>query len=324
MKPKTILLDKATIGNDIDLKEITKQCNLISYDYTKKEKTSERIKDAEIIITNKVVISTKEFEAASKLKLICVAATGYNNINIQEAKKRNIIVANVKGYSSESVAQTVFGYILTIMNSIPEVAKDIKVGLWQKSQTFTMLNHPFLELSGKNLGIIGYGTIGKRVAQIAEVFGMNILICKSLKRENLKTPPKQENILRVTFNDILRKSDIISIHTPLTAETENLISEKELLTMKKSSILINTARGGIVNENDLYNALNNNDINFAAMDVLTTEPPTNGNILFNAPNIIITPHTAWTSFESRKRLVSGIAENISFFKKGRKDFDLCK
>lgn len=317
---KAILLDKATIGFDIDFSEITKLCNLVCYNITPAEKTSERIKEAEIIITNKVVISKTEFEAAKKLKLICVAATGYNNIDIKEAEKRNIIVANVKGYSSESVAQTVFGYILTIMNSVSAVNEDIKTGLWQKSKTFTLLNHSFLELSGKNLGIIGYGTIGKRVSEIAKSFGMNILVSKSLKSNNPKIQNKSEKIKRISFYDLLKKSDIISIHVPLSSETENLISEKEFSIMKKTSILINTARGGIVNEKELYNALKNKLIRYAATDVLIKEPPSESNILFDAPNIIITPHIAWTSYESRKRLVSGIAYNIKLYKTGNKNF----
>lgn len=308
-----VILDKATIGEDIDLSKIRRDNEIISYDTSSKIETAGRIANAEIIITNKVVLGKQEFDAAKNLKLVCVAATGYNNIDVEEAKKRGITVANVKGYSTESVAQTVFGYILTIMNSIIEVSKDIKNGEWQKSPIFTMLKHPFNELKGKNLGIIGYGTIGKRVAEIAYIFGMNILISESIN-SNKKLDPE-----RTSFSDILKKSDILTIHTPLTDETKDLITSKELDLMKPSSILINTARGGIVNENDLYEALKNNKIRFAAVDVLTEEPPTNGNILTEAPNIFISPHTAWTSYESRKRLVEGISENIKKFSEGKGD-----
>ena len=314
---KTILLDKITVGNDISLKEIENQCNLITYDTTTEKEVSERIKDAEIIITNKVVIGKKEMEEAKKLKLICVAATGYNNIDIAEAKKRNIIVANVKGYSTESVAQTVFGYILIIMNSAINVAQDINNGLWQKSPVFTILNHPFFELKGKKLGIIGYGSIGKRVAEIGKAFGMNILISESVQKQ-VKSPT------RLSFDNVLEQSDILSIHTPLTEQTRNLISEKELKRMKSSAILINAARGGIVNETALYHALVNREIRYAATDVLTEEPPKNGNILFEAPNIILTPHIAWTSVDARQKLVFGISENIRFFISGKgKEIDLC-
>jgi len=318
-KMKAVLLDKATIGKDVSLKEIEKLCNLTSYETSNKEETLQRIENAEIIITNKVIIGKTEMQVAEKLKLICVTATGYNNIDIEEAKKRKIIVANVKGYSTESVAQTVFGYILNIMNSLTENIKDTQNGKWQQSPVFTMLNRPFYELKGKNLGIIGYGSIGKRVAEIAKVFGMNIFISESLISKNSACSPA-----RLPFSDVLKHADIISIHTPLTEQTKNLISEKEFKLLKKTAILINAARGGIVNEKALYDALVNNEIRFAATDVLTEEPPKNGNILFNAPNILITPHIAWTSFEARQKLISGIAENIKRFLDGKgASIDLC-
>ncbi len=312
-----VLLDKSTIGNDISLQDIENQCELISYDTTSEKEVFDRIKNAEIIITNKVIIGKTEMQVAENLKLICVAATGYNNIDIEEAKKRNIVVSNVKDYSTDSVAQTVFGYILAILNSMADTAHDVKNGLWQKSPVFTMLNHPFIELKGKNLGIIGYGTIGKRVAEIGKVFGMNILISESL--QNSKSSPA-----RLPLKEFLQQSDILTIHTPLTERTKNLISEKELKLMKKSAVLINAARGGIVNEQDLHDALVNKEISYAAVDVLTQEPPKNNNILFKAPNIIITPHIAWTSFEARQKLLAGISENIKLFLTGSgKEIDLC-
>ncbi|MCD6556571.1 MAG: D-2-hydroxyacid dehydrogenase, partial [Bacteroidales bacterium] len=290
---------------------------LITYDTTTKDEVLQRISDAEIIITNKVIIGKAEMRAAGNLKLICAAATGYNNIDIEEAKKRNIVVSNVKAYSTDSVAQTVFGYILAILNSMADTAHDIKKGLWQKSPVFTMLDHPFIELKGKSLGIIGYGTIGKRVAEIGKAFGMNILISESL--QNSKSSPA-----RLRLKEFLQQSDILTIHTPLTERTKNLISEKELKLMKKSAVLINAARGGIVNEQDLHDALVNKEISYAAVDVLTQEPPKNNNILFKAPNIIITPHIAWTSFEARQKLVAGISENIKLFLTGKaNEIDLC-
>lgn len=314
---KAVLLDKLTIGNDVSLDSIKKQCDLTCYETTSLKDVNSRIEDVEIIITNKVVIGKNEMNVAKNLKLICVAATGYNNVDIPEAKKRNIVVTNVKGYSTEAVAQLVFGNILAIMNSLHEVNEDIKNGLWQKNPVFTMLNHPFIELKGKNLGIIGYGTIGKRVAEIAKVFGLNILISESLQKN-------KKDKVRLPLNEVLKQSDLISIHTPLTEATKNLIGAEQLKMMKKSAILINAARGGIVNESALYEALINKEIRYAATDVLTHEPPKDGNILFKAPNIIITPHIAWTSFEARQKLVSGISENIELFLSGNRDkIDLC-
>jgi glycerate dehydrogenase len=309
---KAVLLDKITIGDDISLQVIEDQCDLTCYELTNKNEIFERIKDAEIIITNKVIIGKDEMAMAKSLKLICVAATGINNIDIGEAKNRGVVVANVSGYSTESVAQTVFAYILNILNSASKYSEDIKSKLWQQSPVFTMLNYPITELKGKKVGIIGYGNIGKRVAEIAKAFHAEVLICESLVKTDKDTT-------RFPLTTVLEQSDIITLHLPLNDQTFNLIAEDELKLMKNSAILINTARGGIINENDLYHALKNGEIAYAATDVLTAEPPTNGNILFNAPNIIITPHIAWTSKEARIKLAEGIAENIRNYMQGNAD-----
>ena len=253
-----------------------------------------------------MIINEPEFKVAKNLKLICVAATGYNNIDIEAAKKHNVTVANVKGYSTESVAQYVFAHILAFSNSLIDFQNQIKLNYWQQSQIFTSLTFPISELLGKNLGIIGYGTIGKRVIELGKAFGMNILIA------NRKNNPKQ-SIDRTDFNEVLQKSDFLSIHCPLNDDTENLISSKEFELMKNSAILINTARGGIVNEQNLFSALKYDQIRGAIVDVITKEPPSEGNILFNAPNILLTPHIAWTSVEARNKLVDGIIKNIELF-----------
>jgi glycerate dehydrogenase len=303
---KITILDGATIGSDISLSELEKLGKIDFFETTTSQQTADRITNSEIIITNKVVIDEQEFEVAKNLKLICVAATGYNNINVEAAKKHNVIIANVKGYSTESVAQHVFAHILTFSNSLLDFQTQIKQNYWQQSLTFTSLSFPISELSGKSLGIIGYGTIGKRVAQIGKIFGMNVLI------SNRKTNSKQES-KRTDFEDVLRKSDYISIHCPLNEDTRDLITTNEFAMMKPTAILINTARGGIVNEKDLFFALKNKNIRGAIVDVITKEPPDEGNILFNAPNILLTPHIAWTSIEARQRLVKGIVENIELF-----------
>ncbi len=308
-----VILDKATIGNDIDLKNIELEGNLISYDITKKENTIERIKDADIIITNKVIIGKKELNKAKKLKLICVAATGYNNIDIDEANKKKIVVANVKAYSTNSVAQHTINLILTIQNSFLQYNDDIKKLKWQKSAIFTLLNYPIYELTNKKIGIIGYGTIGKRVAEILKAFGAKIMVSKIPKRN-------YNDDFRYEFETVLKESDIISIHAPLTSITKNLIGKNEFSLMKNSAILINTARGGIVNENDLYEALITKKIRAASFDVLTEEPPSeNLKKLFELDNLIITPHIAWTSKESRTQLVAGILNNIKEYKRGNID-----
>ncbi|NQV00208.1 MAG: D-2-hydroxyacid dehydrogenase, partial [Parcubacteria group bacterium] len=291
---------------DISLDPIKNEGNLEVYEITSQEETAERIKNADIVITNKVIINLgkKELEKASNLKLICVAATGYDNINLEEAKKKNIPVANVTGYSTDSVVQMVFSYILTFTNSPLKFDRDVKNGEWSKSHIFTLLNYPIQELKNKKLGIIGYGNIDKKVAEIGKAFGMEILIAKR-SGSNLE--------------DILKESDIITIHTPLSDETKNLITEKEFKIMKKDAILINAARGGIVNEEDLYNVLKNKEIKNAAIDVMVEEPPRSGSPLFELDNIIITPHVAWASRAARQAVIDGVAENINKFKEGKID-----
>jgi glycerate dehydrogenase len=309
---KIVFLDTKTIGNDISLEPIRKEGRLEVYKVTSLSEIAKRIKNADIVITNKVVINLgkKELEKASNLKLICVAATGYNNIDIDEAKRRNIPVANVIGYSTDSVAQMVFSYILTFTNYPIKYDQDVKSGKWSKSQIFTLLNYPISELRNKNLGIIGYGNIGKRVAEIGMAFGMNILIARRPRVD-------YKDNFRVGFNELLKESDIITLHIPLSEETENIIAEREFKIMKKEAILINAARGGIVNEDDLYRALKNKQIRGAAIDVMCKEPPRNGSKLFELNNIIITPHVAWASKEARQRVIDGIAKNIRKFKEGR-------
>lgn len=306
---KIKFLDKATLGNDLDFSMLEKQGDVEYFETTSPEQVVERIRDADVIITNKVVIGQKEMDKSPKLKLINVAATGYNNIDIKAANKRNIIVTNVKGYSTESVAQHFFAYVLNYYNSVNSYIELTKNGMWQKSQVFTILSDPIDELKNKTLGIIGYGAIGKRISEIAKAFGMKILIGK--------VPGRQySDALHIDFEEVIKNADILTIHTPLTPLTKNLITIKELKMMKNSAVLVNLARGGIVNEQDLFEALQQNQISQAIVDVLTVEPPRQGNILLKAPNIMITPHIAWTSKQARKKLLEGIIRNIQKFKKG--------
>ncbi len=304
-----VFLDQKTVGSDISLDSIRKEGNLKIYGITSQDELENRVEDADIIVTNKVIINLaeKKLKNISRLKLICVAATGYNNIDMQAAKKKKIPVTNVIGYSTDSVAQTVFSYILSFSNSTIKYDQDVKSGKWSKSPIFTLLDYSITELKDKKLGIIGYGNIGKKVAEIAKAFGMEILIAK---RSGVNY--KENN--RVSLGELLKESDIITIHTPLSSETENMITEKEFKLMKKEAILINAARGGIVNENDLYKALKNKEIKGAAIDVMAEEPPRSGSPLFELNNIIITPHVAWASKEARQRVVDGVAENIKKFK----------
>ncbi len=305
------ILDAQTLGKDIDLSGFKKFGDVKIFDTTTAAELPARIKDAEIVVTNKVVIGGEEFDYAKNLKLICVAATGYNNIDIEAATKNKIIVANVRNYSTEAVAQHTFSLILAIENSLLDYVSETRNGNWSKSPVFTMLKYPFYEINGKTLGIIGYGTIGKRVAEIAKAFGMKVLIGK---RRNVD----YQDIGRVEFEELLATSDIISIHTPLSENTRNMFTMAEFEKMKKSAILINAARGGIVNENDLYLALKNGVIRASATDVTVNEPIEAENKLINLPNMFVTPHIAWASLESRQRLIDGIITNIDEFVSGKK------
>ncbi len=309
---KIVILENTTLGNDLNLSGLQNEGELHVFETSSPAEIDERIKDAEILIVNKILIGKQELDIAKKLKLICVSATGYNNIDVAEATRHNVLVANVKGYSTDSVAQIVFSYILAIQSSIYDFNNDVKTGKWNTWDSFSMITHSFTELNGKKLGIIGYGAIGKQVAAIGKAFGMEILIAK---RPNIDYSEPN----RIDLQSLLKESDVITLHLPLNDSTKNLITKTELNLMKSDAILINTARGGIVNELDLYETLKNKRIKAAATDVLTQEPPRNGHILFDLDNIIITPHIAWTSKESRTRLIEGLLSNIKKFKEGKID-----
>ncbi len=310
--PNIVILDSATLGSDIDFSPITSLGETTFYSTTQPSETADRIRNAEIIVTNKVFIGKEQIDAAPNLRLVCVAATGYNNIDLNALTARGIAATNVKGYSTQTVAQLVFASILNIYGSIEQYHADMREGQWQQSPTFTMLTHPIADLENKTLGIIGYGNIGRQVAKIAQAFDMKTLICALPGREY----PKDEN--RVDFDTLLSQSDIISLHCPLTPDTQNLISEAQLKKMKPSAVLINTSRGPVVNYDHLYQALASHTIKAAAFDVYPQEPPSQHPI-FSLSNAYITPHIAWASFEARTRLVDGIAKNIRVYLDGKID-----
>ncbi|CAE6499957.1 Glycerate dehydrogenase [Nitrosomonas nitrosa] len=277
------------------------------FDDTTPEQVPERIKDAEIIVINKALLDRATLAYAHRLKLICIAATGYNNVDLVAAAERNIPVCNVRGYATPSVAQHVFMLMLNLTCRFVEYRQLVKQGGWQKSVHFCPLDFGIEELSGKTLGIIGYGELGQAVAHIARAFGMRLLIA-----DHKDKPPRPG---RTAFDQVLSQADFITLHCPLSEETHNLISQREFALMKPSAYLINTARGGLVNEDDLLHSLSSGRIAGAATDVLQKEPPVEGNPLLNYPrsNLIITPHTAWASRDSRQRLLDLIAENIRHF-----------
>jgi len=312
---KIVFLDAVSVGNT-KFDSIEREGEFTAYGLSLKSEVKERIADAEVVITNKVYMGKEEIEAAKKLKLICVSATGYNNIDIAAAREAGVVVANAAGYSTNSVAQHVFAMILEIYTSLSKYDRAVKAGEWQNSKIFTMNCYPSFELYGKKIGIIGYGEIGKKVENIAKAFGMESMIAES--RSSMKQTEG-----RVVFDTVLKEADIITIHTPLTPETKNMISYREFEIMKESAVIINTARGGIINEDALYDALSKNKIYGAATDVMEKEPPIEGSRLFSLNNIVVTPHTAWAATESRQKLIEIVAENIKRFKAGDKSMDLC-
>jgi glycerate dehydrogenase len=305
---KIVVLDAKTLG-DVDLGIFERFGEVVIYPVTAPEETIERIRDADIVVTNKVVIGKAEMDAAKNLKLICVAATGMNNIDLDYARKKGIVVKNVAGYSTESVVQHTFAMAFYLIESLRYYDDYIKSGRWSQSGLFTCIDRPFFELFGKRWGIIGMGAIGKRIAQVAEAFGCDV-VYYSTSGQNLDQPYR-----RLSLEALMCTSDIISIHAPLTDKTRNLIAQPELGRMKEKSVLLNLGRGGIVNESDLAKALDQKEI-YAGLDVTEREPiPADSPLLRikHKDRLLITPHIAWTSIEAREHLVAGIIKNIEEF-----------
>jgi len=312
-KPIAVFLDRASIDlGDLDLTPLQNTgFTWHLHDHTASEQIAARIKDASLVVSNKILLDRAAIEQAKRLKLICVAATGTNNVELDAAKKAGITVTNTPAYGTPSVTQHVFTLILTLATNLPQYQAAVKNGRWEKSPMFCLLDFPITEISGKKLGIVGFGELGKGVAKVAEGFGMEVLIAQRPGG----TPQKG----RLPLPELLAEVDILSLHCPLNANTENLISTKEFALMKPSALLINTARGGIVDEAALAVALEQGTLGGAGVDVLSTEPPVAGNPLLDYPhpNLIITPHCAWGSRESRQRLINIVADNIRAYEVGK-------
>ncbi len=306
-KLNIVFLDASSIGEVEAIEKIALLGNYKSYDLTSKNQRIERIKGNQVVITNKVIIDKEVMDACPELKLICISATGMNNVDLDYAKQKGIVVKNVAGYSTESVAQMSFTMLLFLLSKISYFDQYVKSGQYAQSPIFTHHGRAFGEIKGKVFGIVGMGTIGKRVAEIAQTFGAKIIYF-STSGNNLNAPYKS-----VSFEELLANSDIISIHCPLNEKTENLFTYSEFKKMKQNSILINVGRGKIVNEADLALALNENLISAAGLDVLEYEPIKTDNPLLlvkNQEKLLITPHIAWISQEAREELVLGIYNNI--------------
>ena len=310
-----VFLDAATYG-DVSLTHFTDFWECTIYQTTRSNETTQRLAGHTIVVTNKVEIDELILRSpeARDLKLIAVAATGTDIIDRKAASARGVRVCNVPGYATESVAQFTISLILELTTRAAKYGDAVKRGEWEKSLVFALLSYPSVELHGKKLGIIGYGNIGRRVAEIARGFGMEVLIAARPASSAVAIND------RVPINDLLREADVVSLHCPLTPETRNLINDRSLSLMKPTAFLINTARGALIDEGALIDALSKNLIGAAALDVLTTEPPPPEHPIIRAAktldNLVVTPHTAWSAREARERLLDEVKENIAAFLRG--------
>lgn len=307
-----VLLDQDSLGPQLNFDLFTPlPLNWQMFAHTSAAECAARIQHAEIVISNKVALTRTTLQQAKQLKLICIAATGCNNIDLQAAAELGIVVCNVHDYSTASVVQHVFAGLLSLTTQQAAHQHAVQEGKWQQSPFFCLFEQPIYELSGKTLGIVGYGTLGRAVAQVASAFGMKILLAQRVGGSKPKAG-------RLPLLELLPQVDVLSLHCPLTTTTANLIGQHELALMKPSAILINTARGGIADEEALATALKQGALAGAVIDVLNQEPPQSNNPLRqkNIPNLILTPHIAWASVESRQRLLQQLLENIEAFLQG--------
>jgi len=303
---KIVFLDRKTLGDDINLEQFDSLGDVIYYESTKPNETLERVKDADVVVTNKVVIN-KEIMQQTHIKLICITATGMNNVDLEYAKEQKIPVKNVVGYSTSSVAQLVISYILQFVQHINYYNEYVQNGGWENSEIFTNNDQPFYELHGKTVGIIGLGNIGKEVAKIATAFGCRVIYYSTSGKNT------NDEFESVSLESLLKESDIISIHCALTPETNNLVNKTNLTFLKDGAILLNLGRGGLVNEEDIKECLNSKKDIYFATDVTTKEPIEKTSPLLQIEDkkrVIITPHIAWASKEARERLMNEVFKNI--------------
>ena len=306
------VLDAATLGEDVTFEKWEALGNLTVYKYTYASEVVPRLKDSDIAIINKVKMTDEVIKSLPKLKLICVTATGYDNISLSACKERGVALCNVKGYSTHSVAQVTMALVLSLMTHLDEYCDSVKNGEYQNSGIENRLTPVFHELYGKTFGIVGLGNIGRQVARIAEAFGCNVLCFK-------RTP--DQNYCCVDLETLLKNSDIVTLHLPLNDQTEKIIGEKELSLMKPNAILVNVSRGAVTDEKAVAEALKNHTIGGFATDVYSVEPMENIsplNEIKDFENVLLTPHMAWGAYESRIRCINEIAENIAAYIKNER------
>ena len=304
-----VFLDHASLDlGDLDLAALKAAfAHLMLFAQSHPDEVIERLRDADVAITNKVPLSAETFAALPKLKLVLVTATGTNNIDLAAARQHGVVVCNCQGYGTPSVAQHTLMLMLNLATRLADYQHDVAAGRWQTASQFCLLEHPIMELAGKTLGLLGHGELGGAVARLAESFGMRVLLAQ------LPGRPARESYR--PLHEVLREADVISLHCPLNETTRNLIGADELALMQPHALLINTARGGLIDEQALADALRRGHLGGAATDVLSTEPPRQGNPLLagDIPRLIVTPHNAWGSREARQRIVTQVAENAEAF-----------
>ncbi len=311
---KVVILDGATMGTDIDFGPISRRFETVIHDRTAPEERAERIKDADAVAVNKVVIDRRALENAPNVRLVCVFAVGYNNIDIEYCRERGIRVRNVPGYCVDSVAQHTMAMALALTESLSYYDSFVKDGRYTQSGLANHLGRPFWEISGKNWGILGMGNIGRKVAELAAAFGARVSYA------SLSGVKRSEAYPEVSLEELLIQSDIISVHSPLNSVTENILDKGAFALMKPSAVVINVSRGGLINSADLAEAIDSGMLWGAAVDVFPQEPPSAEDPLLNIKKrerILLTPHIAWSSVEARARCVAAVAENISAFQQGR-------
>lgn len=309
---KILLTDSSTLicNNDLSLNDLEKYGDLSIFQNISRDDLLKEIIDTDIVLCNKTVIDSEVFEKAKKLKYVGTFATGYNNIDISMANEKGITVCNAPDYSTNAVAQQVIAYILMHYTKVNEYNDFVKDNGWLNSSTFSPLVFSTDEVAGKTLGIVGFGSIGQAVARIAIVLGMNVLVYTRTKKEF-------KNVEFVSFEELLEKSDIVTLHCPLTEHTTDLMNKDSFMKMKIGAFFINTSRGGTVDENALFEALSSGRLSGAAVDVLKQEPMSKDCVLLKAPNIIITPHSAWAPLTTRKRLLKLVENNLNMFLNGK-------
>lgn len=307
---KIVLTDAQTVlDNLVDASALKELGDVIEYGLLKYEEVAEKIADADIVICNKTKLDSYTLRLAKNLKYIGLFATGYNNIDIDYCKEHNIAVCNAGSYSTNAVAQHTFALILEHYNNTAKYNQFVQDGKWKRSKTFSPFVYPLSELAGKTLGIVGLGSIGQAVAKIANAFEMNVIAYN-------RSPREIENVKMVSLDELLSTSDIVSVHCPLNSESEHMFNKETFAKMKKGALFVNTARGGVMVEQDLFNALESEHLGGAAIDTLAVEPMEENCVLMNAKNCIITPHIAWAPLETRVRLMNIVVDNIKNFLNG--------